>query len=270
MTSYNEPFAFDIDELNELGTANHDFYVNAQPFRHIVLEDFLLESEAELALSDFPNPSSNIWLDWKSRDTVHQPKKQGIGHASRLNDVPPRLLNLLNSFNSYPFLNFLKQLTGIEKLLPDPYFYGGGLHQMLNGGKLSVHTDFNDLKSLNLYRRINVLYYLNKGWKSEYNGDLELWSEGCQECSKSISPTFNKLVVFDTDKTSFHGNPEPLNTPDDITRKSIALYYYTARPAPGGLYDGNTDWQETPIRSVDKIHNKLLQRIKKALLFFDR
>jgi len=193
----------------------------------------------------FPKPSSEVWLDWTKRDTVHQPKKQGIGHASRLKGVDPDLLNLLNAFNSYPFLNFLKKLTGIDKLLPDPYFHGGGFHQILNGGKLAVHTDFNDLKKLDIYRRINVLFYLNKNWKDSYNGNLELWSSGCQERVKSISPTFNKLVVFDTDKESFHGHPTPLNTSDNIIRKSIALYYYTAQPVNESKYDGNTDWQET-------------------------
>ena len=270
MAPCNKAFAFDIKFLDEMGEENHNLYLSGQPYRHIVLENFLPEKIAEQALDDFPNPSSEIWMDWKTRDTVHQPKKQGIGHASRLTDVSPRLLNLLNSFNSYPFLNFLEKLTGIEKLLPDPYFHGGGLHQILNGGKLFVHTDFNDLKSLNLYRRINVLFYLNKDWKLEYNGELELWDKGCHECIKSISPIFNKLVVFETNKESFHGHPQPLNTPDDITRKSIALYYYTALPAPNCNYDGITDWQDTSNKTVNTTHNKLVQRIKKSFAFFNR
>ena len=262
MQDYNELFTFDIERFETIGKNNHDSYVNAMPFKHIVLEDFLPEEVANLALENYPNPSSEIWLDWKKRNTTNQPKKQGIGHASRLNGVSPQLLNLLNSFNSYPFLNFLEKLTGVEKLLPDPYFHGGGLHQVLNGGKLDVHTDFNDLRSLNLYRRINVLFYLNKDWKKEYNGNLELWDMDCKECVKSIEPTFNKLVVFNTDKGSFHGHPKPLNTPDGMTRKSIALYYYTALPVPGAQYDGNTDWQNISDSSANKAHNKLLQGIK--------
>jgi hypothetical protein len=37
----------------------------------------------------------------------------------------------------------------------------------------------------------------------------------------------NRAVVFNTDTTNYHGHPDPLNTPPDITRRSIALYYYT-------------------------------------------
>lgn len=245
MLKKETPFLFRIDELESIGVSSHNSYINAEPFRHAIFENFLPKKEANKALKFFPKPSSEIWLDWTKRDTVHQPKKQGVGHASRLKGVDPDLLNLLNAFNSYPFLNFLEQLTGINKLLPDPYFHGGALHQILNGGKLAVHTDFNDLKKLDIYRRINVLFYLNKNWKNSYNGDLELWSTGCKERVTSIPPSFNKLVVFDTDKNSFHGHPIPLNTPDDITRKSIALYYYTAQPAKESKYDSNTDWQET-------------------------
>ena len=221
----NYLFNFGIESLTTLAKNHSDDYKNATPFPHIVLDDFLPSSVAQAAMKHFPSPDSEIWLDWKKRDVVNQPKKLGIGHASRLTDVSPWLLHLLNTFNSYPFLMFLQKLTGINKLLPDPYFHGGGLHQIMNGGKLSIHTDFNDLKPLNLYRRINVLFYLNENWKEEYNGHLELWDKECGHCVHSIAPILNRMVIFNTDKHSFHGHPKPLNTSEQITRKSIALYY---------------------------------------------
>lgn len=238
------PFVFGIDELEQLGSRLHDQYQVAHPFPHVVIDDFLPAAAAQGAHDLFPPPESEIWLDWTKRDTVHQPRKQGIGHASRLEGVSPWLQALLFAFNSYPFLNFLQKLTGIGKLLPDPHFHGGGLHQILSGGKLAIHTDFNDLGSLDLYRRINVLFYLNKDWKPEYKGDLELWNAEPLRHVLSIAPSFNRLVVFNTNKRTFHGHPEPLQTPAEITRKSIALYYYTARPAADENYDGQTDWQD--------------------------
>lgn len=240
------PFVFEIAELERLGTELHAGYVAASPFPHVVLDDFLPKEYADSVLDHYPGPDSEIWLDWTQRDTVHQPKKLGIGHASRMTDVSPYVLTVLQAFNSYPFLNFLEKLTGIEKLLSDPYFHGGGLHQILSGGKLAIHTDFNDLKRLDLYRRLNVLLYLNKNWKDEYNGQLELWSQDMQRCERTVAPVFNRLVVFNTNKRSFHGHPKPLNTPPHITRKSLAFYYYTAQPAADQHYDHHTDWQEVP------------------------
>ena len=49
----------------------------------------------------------------------------------------------INFLNSEYFLNFLQKLTGIKEiLLNDPYFLGGGLHEIKNGGFLKVHSDF--------------------------------------------------------------------------------------------------------------------------------
>lgn len=242
------PFVFQIKELEELANTCRNEYVTGQPFPHLVLDDFLPLDYANQVLEVFPDQHSPVWLDWTKRDTVHQPRKQGIGHASRLVEVSPYLQNMLFAFNSYPFLHFLEILTGIDKLLPDPHFHGGGLHQILSGGKLAIHADSNVLGPLDLFRRVNVLLYLNKDWKAEYCGNLEFWDPGLQRCVKSIPPIFNRLVVFDTNKKTFHGHPAPLNTPPDVTRKSIATYYYTAKPARDGAYDDQIDWREAKPR----------------------
>jgi len=240
-------FFLDTESLEKKAEQLREGYLDASPYPHIVIDDFLPKYQAEKILDVFPEPSSEIWLDWKLRDTIHQPKKQGIGHASRLNGVSPYLLNVLNTFNSYPFLNFLEKLTGIEKLLPDPCFVGGGLHQTLTGGKLAIHTDFNNYSKLSLYRRVNVIFFLNKEWQPEYNGNLELWSKGGEEIVRSVEPFFNRIAIFTTTKHSPHGHPVPLNTPKEITRKSLALYFYTVNKVEGEKYDGLTDWYDDAV-----------------------
>ena len=96
-----------------------------------------------------------------------------------------------------------------------------------SGGRLEVHSDFSEVEHLKIYRRINLLLYLNKDWKDEYNGKLEFWNSDLSKCEKKISPNFNRCVIFRTDTKSFHGHPEVLNAPKGVYRKSIALYYYT-------------------------------------------
>lgn len=238
-------FTFNDNELQQLAKQNKQKYEEANPFPSIVIDDFLPDKVGNMMLRAFPKPESEVWLDWKKRNITRQPKKLGIGHASRLATADPFIHNVLAAFNSFPFLNFLEKLTGIKHLISDPYFHGGGLHQTLSGGKLSIHTDFNYLESLGLYRRINVILFLNKGWKKDYKGNLELWNEDKTHCETEIAPIFNRLALFETNKKTFHGHPEPLNTPDNITRKSLALYYYTALPKEGDLYDGKTDWVDT-------------------------
>ena len=103
-------------------------------------------------------------------------------------------------------------MTGIEGLIPDPDFLGGGFHETLRGGHLGIHADFNIHKRLILHRKINVLIYLNDNWKESYGGNLELWDKKMNGKVVSVSPTINKCVIFNTDIDSFHGHPDPLKS----------------------------------------------------------
>ena len=241
-----EPFVFDADRLRQLAREHHDAYRRADPFPHVVIDSFLPEPVAEETLKAFPAPSSDVWLDWRRRDTVHQPRKQGIGSAERLAGVPAFLQQVLFAFNSYPVVEFLEILTEISGLIPDPHYTGGGLHQILSGGKLAVHNDFNYHPSLRAFRRINLLLFLNKDWKDEYHGELELWQADMGECVHRIRPDFNRCVVFGTTADSLHGHPEPLRAPKGVARKSLALYYYTTEPGPGDEELRDTGWKNRP------------------------
>jgi hypothetical protein len=58
-------------------------------------------------------------------------------------------------------------------------------------------------------------------------GNLELFDNDGTTSRFSYEPTFGRLVIFVTSNVSYHGHPTPLACPPDVTRKSIALYYYT-------------------------------------------
>ena len=218
-------------------------FATALPFPHAVIDGFLPMEQAERLAAEFPAPDHPIWADWRLR-TGHQYGKQGTRNSDQFHLLPDSLYFSLLEFNSSVFLAFLEQLTGLEALLPDPYFQGGGMHQIVSGGILDIHTDFNDYSRLKLYRRLNVLLYLTDAWAPGDGGELELWngppSQG--SCVKQIPPMFNRLVVFQTDKQSFHGHTQEWQ-PTDRTRRSIALYYYTSEPEPGQAYDARTDFQ---------------------------
>lgn len=212
---------FDATSMGERGRELHQSYVGANPFPHIVIDDFLPAHVLDLCLADFPSSPDP--------DSVAFERPQERYKTSFNPDyVAGPARSLFYSFNSRPFVKFLENLTGIEGLIPDPYFLGGGFHQTTNGGHLSVHTDFNLHKPLQLERRLNVLIYLNRGWDLGYGGALELWDRDVKQCVRRIAPEFGRCVVFSTTDTSFHGHPEPVQHPEGKPRRSIALYYYTA------------------------------------------
>jgi hypothetical protein len=196
-------------------------YQNNAPFPHIVIDDFLPPEILETCLEQFPSRMENGDIQF-NRD---QERYKAQFNPDSLTDVSRALFY---SFNSKPFIRVLENISGIRGLIPDPYFLGGGFHEIGQGGHLSVHVDFNHHKAMNLERRINLLIYLNHDWEAEYGGQLELWNLDMTEKKQSIVPLFNRAAMFSTTETSYHGNPQPVSHPNGVTRKSIALYYYTS------------------------------------------
>lgn len=152
--------------------------------------------------------------------------------------------------NSADFMAFLQQLTGIDYLLPDPYLFGGGIHETRAGGYLLLHADFNKQKELGLDRRLNIIIYLNEAWQDGYGGLLQLWHRDQSACSKAVRPLAGRAVIFATESDTWHGHPEPLTTPDGVTRKSIALYYYSRARDGLDVPAQKTVWLDT-VESVD-------------------
>jgi hypothetical protein len=214
------PFWFFDPSFGEAGGEFHAQYAKAEPFPHIVLDDFLPEALADFCVLEFPqraNSATQYTRDQENRKLEFQPES-----------LSPALQSLFHSFNSGPFIGFLENLTGIKGLIPDPYFAGAGFHEVANGGHLNIHADFNHHTRLDLERRINVLIYLNRDWKEEYGGCFEIWDRTMTRRGLRVVPLFNRCVIFNTSSTSFHGNPEPVNHPMGTSRRAIALYYYTS------------------------------------------
>lgn len=168
--------------------------------------------------------------------------------------LPAFTRHVLAELNSSSFVLFLERLTGISGLIPDPHYVGGGLHQIERGGFLKVHADFNRHPILRVDRRLNLLIYLNPGWRDEYGGHFELWDAGMKRCVKRVLPVINRCVVFTTGERSFHGHPDPLTCPEGTTRRSLALYYYTAAATGGdaGAADHTTLFQRRPGEQLER------------------
>lgn len=222
----------DPKKAREFGEKLSGQYCSAEPYPHIVLDNFLPNQLAENILQNFP---SEVLRDDKFFESDYYGLHKRQIFPVNCNDY---IRNLFNFLNSSSVLQFLESLTQIKGLIPDPHFDGGGFHETSRGGKLGIHADFRINKQLHLNRRLNMIIYLNKDWEEDYGGCLEIWDKSMKNKIHSILPVFNKCVIFNTDATSYHGHPDPLNTPENITRKSIALYYYTASKS---VYDETSD-----------------------------
>jgi Rps23 Pro-64 3,4-dihydroxylase Tpa1-like proline 4-hydroxylase len=220
-----ETLEADLDFLTEFADKNRERYSAAKPFPHIAIDDFLHPEVLDAVVRDFPSPNAAPWEAMVDKDQ----KKFAANVVSKM---APSVRRVLYFLNSREVINFLEKLTGIEGLIPDPHYAGGGCHELRPGGFLKVHADFNWHKQMRLDRRINLLVYLNKDWQPEYGGNLELWDTTMKHKVAEYAPLFNRCVIFNTTDFSYHGNPVPVSCPAGRSRRSLAFYYYTnGRPA---------------------------------------
>jgi hypothetical protein len=197
-------------------------YTNATPFPHLVMEALFPPDLLDALLVEMAQMGRERWSNIE-QDTRERTLR--MRSAAEMGAAGTRLLSIVHSAS---FLYFLSELTGIAQLLPDPYLQGAGYAVMRRGDYFSVHSDRNVAYETGLVRRLAMIVFLNKSWKAQYHGELELWSHDGKRCDVSIEPLYNRTVLFEVANPNYHGVPTPLACPADRTRQSFILYYHTA------------------------------------------
>lgn len=216
--------------VERAGDRHREAFLAAKPFRHVVIDDFFEPAFAERLLAEFPSFDPKLAV--AEAGTVG-----GKAVNTRIAEISPSYQQLYEAIAARPFLDLVSRLSGIPDLILDPKMFGGGTHDNQHGQELDPHVDFNYDEAMQLHRRLNLIVYLNKGWKSEWGGALEIHSNPRRPFENQVSrydPLFNRCVMFETNEYSWHGFPR-LNLPPEEryrSRKSISIYLYTKeRPA---------------------------------------
>jgi hypothetical protein len=216
------------DILAALRSTDPEAFTTAAPFPHIVYDGVVNADLVKEVHGLFRTLPDDYWE--KSNDQGIEVKWRSSWKSEY--DIPEQARELVRFFNSGEFLRELSRLTGIPQLIPDPYYSGGGFNYIRRGGHLDVHVDGNWHDAMAVHRRLNLILYLNSGWKEEWGGELKLYDASGEAEVVAISPVGNRLMIFETTDLSFHGHPEPILCPEDEGRSSIILYYYTSATRP--------------------------------------
>ncbi len=196
--------------------------MNLEPFPHTVLDWWFDRDLLEAVLAEFPSLETPGWRRYKSADEVKYEggfALWGPAACEYYEQLEARTADL-------------EAMVGIPGLSME--FTGGGYHLIPPGGRLAMHADFNRSPETGLYRRLNVLTYLNPGW-DDPGGSLVLGADR----QVTVVPEMGRTVVFATSATSWHGHPEPTQK---TWRRSIAAYFFSPEPAPGYVEDHSTVW----------------------------
>jgi hypothetical protein len=200
-------------------------FAQAEPFRHVVIGNFLDLAFCRELIAEFPafDPGRAINEMGETGKKAFVPDIVRIGPAYRRFDALMR---------DPAFLRLTGQMAGIENLLYDPAYVGGGTHDNLDGQELDLHVDFNYHPERPLHRRLNLIVFLNPDWAESWGGCLELqkdpWDPSLGKAAPVI-PLANRAVLFETTECSWHGFNRVKLPPDKrhLSRRSVAVYFYT-------------------------------------------
>jgi Rps23 Pro-64 3,4-dihydroxylase Tpa1-like proline 4-hydroxylase len=227
--------------------ALRDAFQAAQPFRHVVVDEFLTRHYCQQLMGQFP-----------AFDPQHALNEFGqVGRKSVFQQLPklgPAYERFDRMLRSREFLSFIGEISGIPKLLYDPDYVGGGTHENLEGQELDPHVDFNYHPRTKLHRRLNLILFLNAEWEPQWGGNLELhrnpWLPPEENDIQAIVPVANRCVLFETSEHSWHGFSR-IQLPAEckqVSRRSIAVYFYTRqRPACEVAPDHSTVYVQRPL-----------------------
>ena len=234
LTQQAEPIAFppvySADSLNEaiLSQATIEElnarFQSADPFPHVVIDNLFAPELLDRVAMDYDRMQDEDWIKYNNANEVKYGTRPNVqlGTGSQV---------YFDTIHRAKFSQFLTAVSGINALITDPMLRGGGLHEIPVGGKFKVHIDFTRHADTKLDNRLVLITYLNRAWQDQWGGALELWSSS--ECVQKVVPVFGRSILFAHTASSFHGHPDPVNTPDGRTRRSVAAYFYTnGRPDP--------------------------------------
>lgn len=224
-------------------------YANAKPFEHVVIPNFFEDSVVEEITRTFPEPGRG----WNHYDNPIE-QKYSLNNFAGLEFTS----NVFNELQSPRTIAMFSELTGIADLEADPYLHGAGLHAYPRGGKLDMHLDYSLHPIICRERRLNLIVYLNRDWRVDYGGHLQLWDSDLKKCTELITPNYNTAVLFRTSDISYHGIPAPITCPDGAYRKSLAIYYVSP-PRPECSSRAKAQFFPRPSQPVDERLRRLYE-----------
>ena len=217
-------------EVQDQAGQHREAFVHAAPFKHTSIDHFFEDAFADRLLAEFPLFDPNL--------APNELGKVGFKAVNtNIREIGSAYKELYEMIGSPAFLGLMSRLTGIPDLMIDPKLHGGGTHDNQHGQDLDIHVDFNYDEAQQLHRRLNIIVYLNKEWKTEWGGAIEVHSNPWDHQNdhvQAFEPLFNRCVIFETNEHSWHGFPKIELPPDKrhLSRKSISIYLYTKTRPP--------------------------------------
>ena len=219
---------------------------------NLLPEDLALE-----IYQSFPKASQK-WREMKSfREHKYTSKD--------FDNMPDLLREITFAIQDKRVIEAVESIVSMNKLEADETLYAGGLSMMEKDHFLDPHIDNSHNQGRDLYRRLNLLYYVTPEWSESDGGHLNLWDKTVTQ-NTEIHSTFNTLVLMETHDHSWHSVS---TIKKDDFRCCVSNYYFSKESPSGEDYFHITSFLATPnkkfTRAFNHIDNLLRQNVRKVV-----
>lgn len=194
------------------------FDQTSQQIGYFYIDNLLPDTIAKEIFEKFP-----LKKDVKVKRSIREYKYV----AAQMNKYHPLLEEVIYAFQDQKIVDFIAKICGYTDVVPDENLYAGGISMMGKGNYLNPHLDNSHDKDVELWRVLNLLYYVTPGWEMDNGGNLELWPNGLKANPITVNSSFNRLVIMTTHKTSWHSVSKVTK---DKVRCCISNYYFSTTP----------------------------------------
>lgn len=225
--------------------------------RHFFIDELLPDEVTRTIYESFPKDGNGFF----SRESFRE-KKRTSAHLSQHAQI---LADITYAIQDPRTVQKVAELVGMTDLEPDPSLYAGGLSMMFENDFLNPHIDNSHDGKRDRYRRLNLLFYVSPGWSLEDGGNFELWDDE-RKHPKTIVSQFNRFVVMETNKLSWHSvSPVRATTP----RCCVSNYFFSVNSPDSSDYFHVTSFtgrpEELGKRALGAVDNALRNVVSKVL-----
>jgi Rps23 Pro-64 3,4-dihydroxylase Tpa1-like proline 4-hydroxylase len=225
--------------------------------RHFYLDELLPQSDVEEIYAAFPRNGEGFF----DRESFREKKRT----SANLSDFNAILSDITYAIQDPRIASKVSELCSMKSIEPDPKLYAGGLSMMFPNDYLNPHIDNSHDGERSKYRRLNLLYYVSPDWSFDNGGNFELWNEE-RTIPKTIISHQNRLVVMETNKTSWH-SVSKVNA--ERPRCCVSNYYFSEISPDGDEYFHVTSFlgrPEQPFRRyLGVLDNRLRNFVSRTL-----
>jgi Rps23 Pro-64 3,4-dihydroxylase Tpa1-like proline 4-hydroxylase len=152
--------------------------------------------------------------------------------SKNFDEFDPILAEITFALQDPKVIKLIETITGIKNQTADPSLYAGGLSAMCKNNFLGPHIDNSHDGNRQLYRTLNLLYYVTPDWDVDYGGSLELWDPKVND-NVTIHSKFNRLVLMETTPSSWHSVSK---VKSEQARYCVSNYYFSPQSPTGKDY----------------------------------